>query len=357
LKVPRGSGRTLDRRGLGLSILGLSVSAIAVWLCVRSIDVSEVAHQLGHADAGPLAVFLMVLAFQTVVRATRWSLLLPLCGSRRITTRRTLPPLLVGYLGNATLPARLGEPARAVLLARREGLPAAAAFGSVVLERAIDTATLALVVLPAAWMAGAPRWIIDLAAVAAIAGGILLSVLSLVGLAGPSRAVDRLSGRFGSGAAASIATRLAGPFREFATGIGASNRRPVVLLAALLSLLAWGMDATLIWLAATSIGVTLGPAQAVMIAGVAVFATVIPAAPGYVGTYELAATATAVALGVNAESALAVAVLAHAMTLLPLAGGGTVALLTIQRAGPGGAEVAPAATADGDPSLPLRKGV
>lgn len=206
-------------------------------------------------------------------------------------------------------------------------------------------------------MAGAPRWIVDLAVIAAVAAGVLLAVLALVGLAGPTRAVDRLSGRFRPGLAASLVTRLAGAFREFATGIGASHRRPAILVAALLSLLAWGMDATLIWLAASSIGVTLEPAQAVLIAGVAVFATIIPAAPGYVGTYELAATATAVALGVDPESALAVAILAHALTLLPMAGAGAVALLAIQRAGPRGAADASAATADGDRSPPVRSSV
>ncbi len=75
----------------------------------------------------------------------------------------------------------------------------------------------------------------------------------------------------------------------------------MILVAASLSLLVWAMDATLVWLAAQSIGVTLEPAQAILVAGVGVFATMIPAAPGYIGTYELAATATAVALGVDPE--------------------------------------------------------
>jgi uncharacterized protein (TIRG00374 family) len=354
LTVPGSSGRTFDRRRVGLSVLGLGVSAIAVWLCVRSVDLSEVADQLAHADGGPILVFLVVLATQTVVRAARWSLLLPRRDARRIAIRRTLPPMLVGYLGNATLPARLGEPARALLLARREGLPAAATFGSVVLERVIDTATLALVVLPAAWMAGAPRWIVDAATIAAVVAGVVLASLSFVGLAGPSRAVDRLSSRLGQGFAASLVTALAGRFREFAMGAGASTRRPVILAAALLSLLAWGMDATLIWLAASSLGITLEPAHAVLIAGVAVLGTAVPAAPGYIGTYELAATATAVALGVDPESALAVAILAHALTLLPMAGAGAIALLAIQRAGQRGAADA---SADGDRSPPVRSTV
>jgi hypothetical protein len=349
--------RQFDRRRAGLALLGIGISAVAVWLCVRSIDVGEVAHQLGHAQAGPLVVLVMVLAVQTAVRAFRWSLLLPRRDSRRIATRRTLPPMLVGYLGNAILPARMGEPVRALLLARRENLAVAATFGSVVLERVVDTATLALIVLPAAWMAGAPRWILDAATLAAVVAGVVLAVLSLVGLAGPAQAINRFSRRLGQGRAATLMTELAGRFREFAMGVGASHRRPAILVAALLSVLAWAMDATLIWLAALSLGITLEPADAILIAGVAALGTAVPSAPGYVGTYELAATATSVALGVAPESALAVAILAHALTLLPMAGAGVVALLAIQRAGPRGAAAASPATADGDPSPPVPSAV
>jgi uncharacterized protein (TIRG00374 family) len=352
--APPAGGRTLNRRGVGLAVLGLGISVIAVWLCVQSVDVNEVVRLLSQADRGPTLLFLVVLATQTLVRAARWSFLLPRCDARRIAIRRTLPPLLVGYLGNAVLPARLGEPVRALLVARREDLPAAATFGSVVLERIIDSATVALLVLPAAWIAGAPIWVVQVAAIGAAAAGALLAVFSFVGLAGPVRAVDRLAARIGPGASGSMVAAFASHFREFSNGLGASNRRPVIVVAACLSLLAWGLDATLVWLAALSIGVTLDPAQAILIAGVGVFATMIPAAPGYLGTYELAASVTAVALGVDPEPALAIAVLTHALVVLPMAVAGAVALAAIQRQGPRDPSAVHAVSVDSEPSRAIR---
>ena len=358
--VPR--GRTLDRRRTGLVILGVGVSAIALWLCVRSVDLSEVARQLGRADGRPLLLLLAVLAAQTVVRAFRWSLLLPRPDSRRIATRRIVPPLLVGYLGNAVLPARMGEALRALLMARRERLAVAATFGSVVLERVVDTATLALVVLPAAWMAGAPRWIVDAAALVAIAAGTALALLSFIGLTGVAGAVGRLSRRFGHGLAASLLTSVADAFRDFAMGVGASHRRPVVLVAALVSVAVWGMDATLLLLAASSLGIHLEPAQAILIAGVGALGTAVPSAPGYVGTYELAASTTAVALGVDPTAALALAILAHALTLLAMGTGGAVALLTmergvLERGVLGGASLPAVSKVDGEPAPRTRSTV
>lgn len=345
---------TMSRRRALVAVLGLAISAIAVWLCIQSVDLPAVGALLSQARPGPIVAFFAVLAVEIAVRGARWSVLLPRIGSGRVPTRRTLPPLMVGYLGNTVLPARLGEPVRAVLLASREGLAAAASFGSVVLERVIDTTTLALIVLPAAYLAGAPPWIVDGAALAALLAGAVLVVLSFADLDRVAQTIDARAGHVEPGAVGSLVGAIARAFRRFAEGVGASGRRQVVLVGGLLSVVAWGLDASLIWLAAWSLGVTLEPAQAVLIAGVAVLATVIPAAPGYIGTYELAATAAGVAVGIAPETALAIAVLAHALTLLAITVGGTVALLMIQRDGLEVALVAPDRPAE-EPTLATRE--
>lgn len=329
--------RTFGRPRVVAVALGLLVSVGAAWLVISTVDLEAVVQLLSNAAVAPLVALLVVLAFQAGVRAIRWSLLLPRRHGRRIPARRTLPPMLVGYLGNALLPARLGEPARALLVARRERVSAAASFGSVVLERVIDTATLACLMLPAAWLLSAPRWILEVGLLATVIAGIVLVLLSFVGLAGAVRLVERAAGRLGSGIAGSSATKLAGMLGQFSVGAGASGRRPVIAVAALVSLGAWFLDATMFWLASVSLGATLQPSQAIVIAGVAVLGTAVPAAPGYIATYELAATAAAVALGVPAEAALAIAIVVHALTVVPMAIAGAIALAMIQRDGLGGA--------------------
>jgi uncharacterized membrane protein YbhN (UPF0104 family) len=60
-----------------------------------------------------------------------------------------------------------------------------------------------------------------------------------------------------------------------------------------------------------------------------VLSTAIPSAPGYLGTYDLAASFAAAALGVPESEALALALLAHVVTLVPLAVGGVASLLAL----------------------------
>ena len=169
---------------------------MAVLLLVATLDVREALAVLGGADLLPLVAVLPVVAIQVIVRALRWRLLLPRRpdGSRpRLSAATTA--LLIGYVGNATLPARLGEPIRAMVVARSERLPAGGALGSVVLERVVDTAVLAIVGLGAAVAVGAPSWIINLGAVVALVGLGLLIVLSTTGLDPFLVLADRLAAR------------------------------------------------------------------------------------------------------------------------------------------------------------------
>ena len=89
----------------------------------------------------------------------------------------------------------------------------------------------------------------------------------------------------------------------------------------------------------------LAPVAAMIVSTVAVLSTAIPAAPGYVGTFELAASGALRALGVNDETALAVAIVAHAVVILATAVGGTVAAIVIARDGLPVADATPASPA------------
>jgi uncharacterized membrane protein YbhN (UPF0104 family) len=97
--------------------------------------------------------------------------------------------------------------------------------------------------------------------------------------------------------------------------------------AVVASALAWLLDGTSFWLAAQAVGADLGYTGALLVSGVTVLGTAIPSAPGFVGTFELAATSVATALGVPAAPALAMAVVAHVMTLGPTAIAGALGLV------------------------------
>jgi hypothetical protein len=302
-------------------LAGGLISLAAVVVAVNGIDLTRTIDLLGQVRPGPLVVAAAALVVQLLVRAQRWSLLLPSGPEGRVAARRLVPVVLVGYLGNAVLPARLGDPIRAILVGRREAIPTSAAFGSVVLERAIDTLSLALIALPAAVVAGAPIWAVQTALVVAV---LAMAVVAGAQTPIPAAVVEWLGRRVGPALRSWVAS--AGRFAAAMDG----HRRPGALAGAGgLSIVAWLLDGVTYWSVAQSLGIDLTPAGAMFVAAITVLGTAIPSAPGYIGTFELAASAAARSLGVPPEQALAFALLVHVLTVLPLAIGGAVSLVWI----------------------------
>ncbi len=306
----------MTRRVL-LMLGGLGVSAVALVLVLQSVDLRETTRVLAQAQLLPIGAILGVVAVQVWLRAVRWSRVLP--ARPPVPASRLVAPMLIGYLGNAVLPARLGEAMRAVVAARRESPDLPTTFGSVVLERIVDVVTLAIVALVAAVLAGAPTWSVQALGVLVGIGLLIMVTLLVVGLTPIIGALDRMGLWRVPGVHAAAA--------RFAATLGGPSRRRVIAAAALLSTGAWLLDAASFWLAGMAVGAELSYASAALIGGVAILGTAIPSAPGFVGTFEAAAAGMAMALGIPGSEALAMAIVAHVMTLIPLALGGVVSLL------------------------------
>jgi uncharacterized protein (TIRG00374 family) len=306
-------------RRTATTIAGMGISAVALWIVLQSVDLAAVTAALGDADPAPIVAILGIVAVQLPLRAFRWSILIPV--RPRIGVGRLVPPLLIGYLGNAVLPARLGEPMRAVIVSRRERVDLAESLGSVLVERVVDVATLAPVAFAASLVVGAPAWMQQGLGLASAVGAVVILLLITIGV----EPVVRLIDRFGL----SWWSRIREGVLRFAATLGGRSRRRALLAAAGISAVAWLLDATSFWLAGRAVGADVTYAGAALIAGVTVLGTAIPSAPGYVGTFELAAVATAGTIGVPVDQAFALAVVAHAATLVPVALGGAVSIVLI----------------------------
>jgi glycosyltransferase 2 family protein len=128
---------------LGLLLLGLAF---------RGQDWGAIAAQLRHARWEWVAFSLVLTLLGHLARARRWQLLIHAAGHRA----GLLPcfvTLMTGYLTNLGLP-RLGEVSRCASLNRLTGAPILALGGTVVMERAVDLLTLAVLLATAIALAG-----------------------------------------------------------------------------------------------------------------------------------------------------------------------------------------------------------
>src|SRR5260370_6739043 len=128
------------------------VTALALWVVLRSIDLGVVVELMGRAARLALGVAGLVVIAQFAVLVWRWQLVIHILGGpiRRGKAVGFGPlALLLGhsFLIGQVLPSSVGgDVARTVLLSRSTG--AAAAARSVICDRLLGFAALALLVVP-----------------------------------------------------------------------------------------------------------------------------------------------------------------------------------------------------------------
>ena len=121
-------------------LLGIAVSALCIWLSMREVDPGRVIDALRHASGG-LFVLLMALTLAGFwVRAVRWRSFLG--AGRHASLDSLYRATMIGFMANNVLPFRLGEFVRAWALARRARLSNTMVLATVVVERVIDMLTL-----------------------------------------------------------------------------------------------------------------------------------------------------------------------------------------------------------------------
>jgi uncharacterized protein (TIRG00374 family) len=310
---------------------GVAVTAASLWFVLRDVPFGEVAHAIAHARWGVL-IALSVPAYLLVqyLRALRWRHLTdPI---RPLPTGPLFRAVSVGFMANNIFPLRMGEVVRAWYLARETGVSAAAVFGTVILERVIDT--LMVVVLATgvvmAGRAGNDGFLETYA--------LLLLPIAVLPFAGlgmlrfAPEAFLRAAGFVLTPFPKAFSTTVLGWMRRFQEGLGALRGGIHLVWILLYSLLIWLVASTLPVIAGfVALDINFpsrweGIAAAwAMLAAIGV-AVALPSTPGFIGPFHLAAKVALLRFGVAPETAVACGTIIHAVMWVTITGLGLLVL-------------------------------
>jgi uncharacterized protein (TIRG00374 family) len=170
--------------------VGAAISIVALWLVLRGVDLARTGEVLARADLRWIGLAAAFLSTDLALRALRWQRLL------RPIAKVRYPPmlgyLLVGYLANNVLPARLGELVRSHYLGDREGISRASALGTVVVERVVDLVAVVAIASVALLILSVRGVVASAVLVGAGVAGLFLVVLALGIVAHRLPGVDRV---------------------------------------------------------------------------------------------------------------------------------------------------------------------
>ncbi len=282
--------RTVRRAALVTSsLLGAGLAALAL----QRVGVTRVAASLVASKPGLLAAGLALMCAAMFVRAIAWHAILSAAPTWRKAKRRdAMQGTFIGVLMSSTLPARLGEPSRALILARRLGraretLPVV--LGTIVSQTLLNL--LALTVLGAVTLSRVSVLDThdrDLVLVALAPLGALLVVLAAPVLIPPS-AVSR----FHRLQAAMIGVRRS--LLRLRRGLSVFRHPRAAARASVAQLGAWALQWLSCWLLLMALGINQAGAGAAAAVLFAVNVTaVIPATPANVGVFQAACVAVLV---------------------------------------------------------------
>jgi uncharacterized membrane protein YbhN (UPF0104 family) len=257
-----------------------------------------------------LAAALGLYALATALRGERWLRLVRDNAAGTFSRADAYALTTVGYMGNNALPARAGDVLKAMLTARDTRTPVAGAFGTLVAERVLDAAALALIfavlVTTLHLPLGVPGWVPALVAVGLLAAGAVAASLGR----------DTGAGR----RARELATRLLAPTRRLCSVAGAG------LLA--LSIVLWLVEGSVYAVLGAVAGLHLSLLDGLYIMALANLVALVPAAPGYVGTFDAAVIlGVRLVAGGTRAAALAYAVIVRFVLFVPITIVGLVMLV------------------------------
>ncbi len=264
-------------RRVAVGTFGVVIGGVFLWLALRHVDPRDLERALREMDSKWLIASVAIYLAAIGLRCLRWSILLRATGT--VKWRHAAEALVTGFAANYVLPGRVGELFRADYARRVFNMSRFTALGTIVVERVCDGVVLVCALwIGFAWILltrlAAPEkaWVLLVGTAASILFGAALIFILL------SQRIDLR--RFA--VMESIATR----WDRLIEGV-ASVLRGHATVVVVCSIGVWILEVVALASVVRSFGVSLSPPESLMLLGLASLSTLVPTAPGYVGTFQL----------------------------------------------------------------------
>jgi hypothetical protein len=262
--------------------IGIVSSLTFLWLAIRQVDWARMLTAIQTADWRLFLLGSLLLVMTWGVFAIRWRVLL--MGAAPIKRSDAFSYIMIGYLGNAVFPLRLGDVGRILLTSRKYGVSIVFTSATVILERLIDVLTLVA-------LAGLLMLVVPVPEL--IRHGVQVAALTAAGIFVLLTLVARSQGGF-----AHLESYLSchrfyrflifgfDILHKFAQALKVTGSHRQIVTVGLLSLLSWGIAglSMLCYVRAFQLPVPWMAALFVLV--VTNLGSAIPSSPGFIGVFE-----------------------------------------------------------------------
>ena len=300
---------------------GVIISLVAIIFIIYKFDLRSLAMAILSANYWILLLSLGISVVWLAVRAMAWRTLL----RGKASYRDVFLTLSEGYLLNNFLPFRLGELGRAFLLGRKANLGFMEVLSTIIIERTLDVAFSAVILLSAV------PFVVGAAGAGKIAA--LMGVLVVVGLitlyvlahnrAWAMHMFERLSARWPT-----IQVRGGGLVGSFLVGLEGLTDGGLFIRVLFWMIIDWTISILQFYLLLVAFFPHPQPVWALFGLGAAAFGNAVPSMPGAIGTYDAALAGALTIVSGDPTTSLAATLVAHVFNYIVTGIIGAYALAT-----------------------------
>jgi hypothetical protein len=304
------------------TFLGLLLSTTLLYFVLSSIDLKTLQPNIIEFGVGYFFLFGLINISAFFVRAVKWQIVAtPIV---QMGTLESVRILFVSYFVNSFFPAQIGGLVRAYLLEVKRGVRFAFAFATVLIDRMLDGVTMIALLIIAEFFAKSQLHLVhEVLEVASV-----LLALSLAFILSPAKRLQRLAGPLES-LPSGWWRGLSSILKGFTLSGQAFSTYPSNAILFISSFAAWLLEALFFYLVIRRVGIDINFPAAVVVLLVLNIGLLLPAAPGYIGTYEAFVFLGLLSFGAAKTEAAAVALIAHSIQYISMALFGIIALKTM----------------------------
>jgi uncharacterized protein (TIRG00374 family) len=296
-------------------IIGILISLVFLYLAFRKVDYIELWNALKGANYWWILPNVALVIASMWMRAYRWKFMVnPI---KRVGMGSLFSSVMIGFMANNVLPARLGELVRAYSLGNKENMSRSATFATIMVERVFDGFALLLILwisllmypqLPG-WVRSASNLFL-LINIATLGFLVLIEVKRELALRLFRWLFQILPGK--------LSDRAEEVVEKFIGGLKVFRNVPSLLWILAWSVLLWlvvGISNYFIFLAFDQQPAVFA---SFILLGIVSLAVMLPSSPGFIGTFHAACVASFLILNLNQAVSRPFSIILHASQYIPI---------------------------------------
>ncbi len=298
--------------------VGIVISVLSLVWVFSKIDLVLLMRTFKQIRFWWLIPMVLVYLANFIIRGLRWRIMLyPL---KPISWRSASEVIVIGYMANNILPARLGEFVRAYVVGKKEGLSKAGALGSIAVERIFDGLVLVGIFAIMGLVSPFEPNSMDIIRNVGISAAFIFCIaLSLVLIARLRRSwIETLTTAITKNLSQKLSQNVKSVVSNILDAVLFLRVDKTLPLFLLLSILVWMIEGSIFWMGLAAFNLDPDPRIAYFTLGFVNLGLLVPSAPAYVGIFQSCNALAFSFFDLSKNVALAYSITIHALMVVPI---------------------------------------